>query len=482
MITAILILVPLVVAFGLLFSPDSRKSKELALYGSLVTFVLSLIAVYIYETHCHCNLQAAVTWLEDFGVTLAFAVDGLSLLMILLTTLLTPLIILSAWNHPYRNPSVFFGLILLMESAFIGVFTAFDGLVFYIFWEMALIPAYFLCAVWGGNDRIRITFKFFLYTFIGSLLMLAALIYLYLHTPGAHSFHLYALYSAEIPEKARPFIFFAFMIAFGIKIPIFPLHTWQPDTYTTAPPAGTMLLSGIMLKMGLYGIIRFVLPLTPRVAVAFGPYIVTAAIAGIIYASIIALRQNDMKRLIAYSSIAHVGLIAAGLFVVNAQAFQGAMIQMVSHGITVTGLFILAAMIEQRTGTREISSLGGIARSAPIFAAFFLIILLGSIALPLTSGFVGEFLILLGMFQFNPWVAAVAGLTIIFGAIYMLRVYHRVALGETVPGTSGFKDMDLREILFLSPLVIAILWIGIYPAWFLKTLAPVVTDLMSILH
>jgi NADH-quinone oxidoreductase subunit M len=373
-------------------------------------------------------------------------------------------------------------MILLMEMAFIGVFTAFDGLVFYIFWEMALIPAYFICALWGGNDRIRITFKFFIYTFTGSLFMLVALIYLYLHTALPHSFHLYALYGAQISPDARLFVFLAFILAFGIKIPIFPLHSWLPDTYAESPASGTMLLSGIMLKMGIYGLIRFVIPLCPDAVKEWGIYVMITAVAGIVYASIIAIRQNDLKRLVAWSSIAHVGLITAGVFALNIQALQGAVIQMVSHGINIVGLFILIDIIERRMDTREINSLGGIAKSAPWFAAFFMIILLGSIALPLTNGFIGEFLLLLGIFAYNHWIAAFAGLTVIFSAVYMLWMYQRVMLGAPNEKTAGFPDLTKREVILLAPFVVMILWIGLFPGFFLKVTSPVILEILSALH
>jgi len=427
--------------------------------------------------------------MENFGISLRFGMDGISLLLVLLTTFLIPLIILSSFQHDYKRPSAFYGLVLLMEAAFIGVFTTFDGLVFYIFWELALIPAYFITAVWGGNDRIRITFKFFIYTFTGSLFMLVALIFLYFQTPAPHSFSIPSLYNTALTLKSETWVFMAFFLAFAIKIPIFPFHTWQPDTYTEAPAGGTMLLSGIMLKMGLYGLLRFVIPICPNALKEWGLIAIILAVTGIVYASVIAIRQNDLKRLVAYSSIAHVGLISAGILTLSAKALEGAVIQMVSHGINITGLFIMISIIERRTRTREISSLGGIANIAPWFASFFMIILLGSIALPLTNGFIGEFLLLLGIFEYTHWIAAVAGLTVIFSAVYMLWMYQRTMLGNMNPswnpgGSSPselFKDLSLQEVLTLIPIIIMILWIGLSPGFFLHLAEPAVMDILDLI-
>jgi NADH-quinone oxidoreductase subunit M len=489
MITGILIILPLILAL-IIFSLSSEKwIKILALAGSLAEFILSLWGVYLYVTQCRCNLLLNLGWMEQFGVTLRFGMDGISLLMVLLTTFLVPLILLSSFQHDYKRPSAFYGLILLMEAAFTGVFTTYDGLVFYIFWELALIPAYFITAVWGGKERIRITFKFFIYTFTGSLFMLVALIYLYFQTPAPHTFNILSLYYTTLSTNAETWVFLAFFLAFAIKIPIFPFHTWQPDTYTEAPAGGTMLLSGIMLKMGLYGLLRFVIPICPHALNEWGLAAIILSVTGIVYASIIAIRQKDLKRMIAYSSIAHVGLISAGIFTLNAYALEGAVIQMVSHGINIVGLFIMISMIERRVKTREISSLGGIASIAPWFAVFFMIIILGSIALPLTNGFIGEFLLLLGIFEYNHWIAAIAGLTVIFSAVYMLWMYQRTMLGKLNPSLQSadsgselkFNDLSLAEAITLIPIVIMIFWIGLFPGFFLHIAEPAVMDILNMI-
>ncbi|MEI7724306.1 MAG: NADH-quinone oxidoreductase subunit M [Bacteroidota bacterium] len=479
MLTVILILLPLAISLILLSVKQEKAIRQFALAGSLIEFGVAVAAFIQYKTSCHCNLLFSADWLATLGVSLKFGMDGISLLMVMLTTFLVPVIILASFRHTYNRPSAFYSLILLMEMALVGVFVAFDGLVFYIFWELALIPAYFICAVWGGKDRIRITFKFFIYTFIGSLFMLVALIYLYFKTPLPHSFDFQWLYAVTLSPVEQTWIFVAFFLAFAIKIPIFPLHTWQPDTYAGAPATGSMLLAGIMLKMGIYGMIRWMIPICHNAVQQYAPVVIILAITGIVYASVIAIRQSDMKRLVAYSSIAHVGLIAAGVFALTPHAMEGAVIQMVSHGINIVGLFIVIDIIEQRTGIRNIGHLGGIALKAPRLAIFFMIILLGSIALPLTNGFIGEFLLLLGLFEYSMVFAAIAGLTIIFSAVYMLWMYQRTMLGKTNEITEQIVDLSWSEMAVFMPLVIMIFWIGLSPGLFLDVALP---DVLQILN
>ena len=360
MLTIILILLPLALSLITLLLKKEKAIRSFVLAGTLAEFGIAVAAFIQYKTMCHCQLLFRADWFASMGVSLKFGMDGISLLLVMLTTFLVPVIVIGSLRHSYTRPSAFYSLILLMEMALVGVFTSFDGMMFYVFWEMTLIPAYFICAVWGGNDRIRITFKFFIYTFTGSLLMLVALIYIYFRTPMPHSFDFQWLFMAVLTPAEQGWIFLAFFLAFAVKIPIFPFHTWQPDTYAGAPAAGSMLLAGIMLKMGIYGLIRLAYPICPQALHQYGSAAIVLAITGIVYASIIAIRQNDMKRLVAYSSIAHVGLIAAGVFALTIHALQGAVIQMVSHGINIVGLFLVIDMIEQRTGTRKISDLGGI--------------------------------------------------------------------------------------------------------------------------
>jgi NADH-quinone oxidoreductase subunit M len=384
-------------------------------------------------------------WIPTLGINYAVGMDGISMLLVLLTTVLTPLIIFSSSESD--RPKWFFALVLFMQMALVGVFTATDGFLFYVFWELALIPIYFICLGWGAEGREKITFKFFLYTLTGSLLMLVALVYLYLQTPGEHSFSLLALMEAGHAQSAevQSWLFWGLFLAFAIKIPIFPFHTWQPDTYTNAPTGGTMLLSGIMLKMGIYGVMRWLLPLVPAGVEEWADVAIVLSIIGIIYASLIAMAQKDLKRLIAFSSIAHVGLIAAGCFSMNAQGMQGAMMQMLSHGINVIGLFYIVHLIEERTSTRNLDLLGGVRSISPVFATVFMIIMMASVALPLTNGFVGEFLLINGLFQINAWYAAFAGLTIILGAVYMLSAYRKSMLGEAQGVTVNFPELNATE-------------------------------------
>ncbi len=367
-----------------------------------------------------------------------------------------------------------------MSAALVGVFSATDAFLFYLFFEAALIPVYFLAAVWGGENRLKVTFKFFIYTMFGSLFMLVALIYLYYQTPGTHTSDITAFYHLQLSAKSQGFVFWAFFVAFAIKMPLFPFHTWQPDTYTESPTPATMLLSGIMLKMGVYGLIRLLLPIVPLGLESWGLLAVILSVIGIIYGSIIAIQQRDMKRLIAYSSFAHVGLMAAGVFAFSITGLQGAIIQMLAHGINVVGLFFVIDIILDRTKTRNLDQLGGITQMAPQLSVYFMILLLGSVALPLTNGFVGEFLLLSSVFAFNSWLGAIAGVTIILGSVYMLRLFQMSMFGPKSKWAEGFKDLTLSERAVLLPLVIMVLWIGIYPGTFLSISEPAVKNLLQL--
>lgn len=477
---AILIFFPLLAAFAALLSGDN--AKRVALGASLMEFVLCVWVTLQFNPQEGTQFQLDYWWVPSLGISFKIGMDGISLLLVLLTTFLTPIIILSSFNQNYKNPALFYSLILTMQMALVGVFVALDGFLFYIFWELALIPIYLICLMWGGKDRIRITLKFFIYTLAGSLLMLVGLIYLYLQTPGSHTFDIQAFYSLRLSSAEQSWIFWAFFLAFAIKMPLFPFHSWQPDTYTDSPTPGTMMLSGIMLKMGVYGLIRWLLPLVPRGVADWGTTAMVLSVIGIVYASCIAMVQKDFKRLIAYSSIAHVGLIAAGVFSLTIQGLQGSLIQMLSHGINVVGMFFIAEIIMSRMKTRTMSELGGIRNVAPVFAAYFMIILLATVALPLTNGFVGEFLLISGIYRFNAWLAAIAGLTIILGAVYMLTSYQKISLGEKNKLTESFTDLTSTEKRVLIPLVVMIFWIGIYPKPFLDIAEPSVKTLLMLMH
>jgi len=480
MITLLIIFFPLLAALMLLFV-KGEQVKNIALGAAIVEFALCMVAFVQYQHGNTTQFEVTFSWIQSLGINFHVGMDGISLLMVALTTFLVPVIILASFSNQYRNPSVFYSLLLAMQFALVGVFVSLDGFLFYIFWELALIPIYFICLLWGGENRARITFKFFVYTLTGSLLMLGGLIYLYLHTEGAHSFDINALYKAgqSLPLSGQGYVFWAMFMAFAIKMPIFPFHTWQPDTYTVAPAPGTMMLSGIMLKMGTYGVIRWLLPVAPLGVEHWAHLAIGLSVIGIVYASCIAIVQKDFKRLIAYSSIAHVGLISAGILAANVQGVQGGVIQMLSHGVNVVGLFFIVDLLQKRYGTREIAALGGIRNLNPQFAVLFLFVLLGSVALPLTNGFVGEFLLLNGVYQYNAWWAAFGGLSVILGAVYMLRSYQTIMLGETNSVTATFTPLNGNEKTVLIILCAAIIVFGVYPKPLLDIAEPSVVKLVE---
>lgn len=463
------ILIPFIPALILLLArlPRARTIALVATLSNLAVTATCLSCDYSQGMNC----TYTVPWVATAGISFSLGMDGITLVMLMLTNLLAPLIVLSSWGRTFDHEPRYYGLVLLMLGALNGVFLAQDGLLFYVFYELALIPIYFICAIWGGENRIKVTLKFFIYTFVGSLFMLLSLLWVYLQTAapvgaeaGAiHSFAWADMVAVQLPPATANWVILGFFLAFAVKMPVFPFHTWQPDTYVTAPTGGTMLLSGIMLKMGVYGAIRWMVPLAPEAMHTLAPIFMTLAVTGIVYASIIAVKQTDLKRLIAYSSIAHVGLIAAGVLAWNKTGMQGSVIQMLNHGINVVGLFFIGDLIERRLGTRSLADMGGIAKSAPKFAALFMIIMLGSVAVPLTNGFPGEFLLLNGVWNYNAWMGAVAGLTIIFGAVYMMRAYGLVMFGDVTPDTAHFADVDTREMLVLGVIAGLVLALGFFP-------------------
>jgi NADH-quinone oxidoreductase subunit M len=477
LLTLALIGAPSVAAL-LLLMLRNEAIKYLALLASLAPLAITVLIVSQFFPERGAQFAANFPWIEAFGIHFSIAIDGISMLLVILTTVLMPLIILATFEHSYKNPSAFYALILFLESALIGVFIAQDAFLFYLFWEAALIPIYFLAGIWGGKDRIRITFKFFVYTIFGSLFMLLGLVYLYFQTPGTHSADISAFYILKLSAAEQSWLFWALFIAFAVKMPVFPFHTWQPDTYTESPTPATMLLSGIMLKMGIYGVIRWLLPVVPAGVSEWGATAMILSIIGIIYGSIIAIRQNDMKRLVAYSSFAHVGLMSAGVFSLTQNGLQGAVIQMFAHGINVVGLFFVIDIIDSRAKSRDLERLGGITQTTPALSVCFIILLLGSVALPLTNGFVGEFLMLAGIFEYDAWYSAVAGLTIILGAVYMLRMFQKAMFGNRQANTEQFADLTLSEKAVLFPLVFMVFWIGLCPNTFLRMTGPTVADLL----
>lgn len=466
----LLVLIPLLASVALL-SSRALPARWVAIGAAVANLLLTVLMLVGFEADGRYNYEFNLPWIPQAGVAFRLGLDGISLLMVLLTNLLAPLIVLASGTRTYGLEGRYYGLVLLMLAALNGVFMALDGLLFYVFYEMALIPIYFICAIWGGEHRIRITLKFFIYTFVGSLFMLVALLAVYYQSPSdgvaSHSFAWEALAAAELDAGTAWWVMLGFFLAFAVKMPLFPFHTWQPDTYVSAPTGGTMLLSGIMLKMGVYGVIRWMIPLAPEAWHSWAPVFLGLAVFGIVYASLIALKQSDLKRLIAYSSIAHVGLIAAGVLVWNKTGLQGGLIQMLAHGVNVVGLFFVVDALERRLGSRALFDMGGVARSAPRLAALYFIVTLGAIAVPLTNGFAGEFLLLNGVWRYHYALGAAAGLTIILGAAYMLRAYGLAMFGPSGPRTEPVADADARELIVLGGAAALVLVLGFFPNWVL---------------
>lgn len=471
MLPLLLILLPLVL--GLICFAMKGAAKGLALG---VAAVLAGVSIYVAFVAKGGPLGFQAVWLPQLGATFTLFGDGLSTTLTALTGIVLLSTMIAQQNKEVESPGAFYGLLLLSVAGINGVFLAADGLLFYFFWELALVPVYFLCSRWGGERRIPVTFKFFVYTFVGSLMMLAGLIYLYLHTTGGlaiASGHSYAIVDMKtaalaLPATTQAWLFPLIFIAFAIKMPIFPFHTWQPDTYETSPTPVTIVLSALMVKMGVYATIRWALPVLQDVELKmqYSNIITTLSITGIVYASCIAMMQSDVKRLIAYSSIAHMGLICAGVFAGTQPAMQGVVVQMFNHGISITGMWLLAGFVESRYGTRDMTKFGGLATVAPWMSIALLIVAFANIALPLTNGFVGEFMLFHGLFesasQYHVVFMAVAGLGVILGAVYTLTMVQKVAYGNTAEGITT-TDLTINEWCALAVIISLILFLGIYP-------------------
>jgi NADH-quinone oxidoreductase subunit M len=449
--------------------------KRMALITSALTFLISLIPFCMFDpSTAAMQFFERYDWIPALGISYEVGVDGISLLLIVLTTFLTPLTLLASWDSIHARTREFMICMLFLESGMVGVFAAIDLFLFYVFWEATLIPMYFLIGVWGGPRRIYAAVKFILYTMAGSLLMLVAILALYfLHrqATGDATFNLFQLLQLELPLSTQRWLFLAFFLAFAIKVPLFPFHTWLPDAHVEAPTAGSVILAGVLLKMGTYGFVRFCLPLFPEASLDATPIIALLAVVGIIYGALMALVQTDIKKLVAYSSVSHLGFVMLGIFAFNSQGLDGAVLQMVNHGLSTGALFLLVGMIYDRRHTREIGDFGGVAKVMPMFAAFFLVVSLSSIGLPGLNGFVGEFLVLLGAFQTIPIFAIIGALGVILAAVYMLWMYQRVMFGEVTHAVNKqLTDLTLREVVVLVPIVLVIVWIGLYPQPFLKRL------------
>ena len=455
-------------------SGDKWASKVALLFG-ITSFASTLCLFSQYNLGKEISYSAL--WISKPEVFFALQADGLAIAMLLLTTALTPIIIFSSFGNTYKNSKAFYALILFMSFAMSGTFLASDGLLYYIFWELALIPIYFIALIWGNGDaeeRKNAVVKFFIYTLAGSLFMLVAFIYLY---QKEGSFLLSDLTQLSLSTTEQCWIFGGFFLAYAIKIPLIPFHTWQAKVYQKAPTVGTMLLSGIMLKMGLYSVIRWQLPIAPLAAKEFMPVLIGLGIAGVIYGSIVALRQKDLKKLLAYSSLAHVGLIAAGAYTLTLDGLRGAVLQMIAHGFVVVGLFFVAEIIFRRYETRKISEMGGIRAQSPKFTSMFMILVLASVALPSTFNFVGEFTVLYSLFQINIWFAILGGLTIILGAYYMLKMFQYVMLGET--NTKVFADVTFNEGLTLVIIIAVLFFFGLYPKPIMDLITPSLENILT---
>ena len=480
MIPVLLILIP-IVSGCISFLLKSEQARVWALYSSLVTAAVTISGLIYFTSDTSWSANAE--WIPALGSRFAVGGDGLGKLLALLTAISFPIIFIATYKSSYNKAHQFFGLMLLSQAGLMGVFLAVDALLFYFFWELALIPAYFLCSIWGGERRIPVTFKFFIYTFIASLMMLVGIIYLYSKTPD-QSFALSSFYNVKLSYQEESWVFWLFFIAFAVKMPIFPFHTWQPDTYEQSPTATTMVLSGIMVKMGLFGVIRWLVPVLPTASWAWGDGVSTLCVVGMIYASLIAIQQDDLKRLIAYSSIAHIGLMCLAIFATNTVSMQGVMIQMFNHGINIIGLWIVVELIERQFKTRKISELGGLAQKAPGLAILLVIVALANVALPLTNAFIGEFLMFSGIFsssatKYNIVFAATAGVTIILSAIYTLNMIQKVFYGNTNSLTAEAKDIKLNEKMILAIIVVGIVVIGVYPKPILEITQGAVDSILS---
>ena len=451
----------------------------MALGISLVDFALS-IPIWLHFDASTYRMQLGEThaWIPQFHINYTLGVDGISLWLVLLTTLLTPICILCSWHAIEKRVKEFMISLLLMETAMLGVFMALDFVLFYVFWEAMLIPMYLIIGVWGGSNRIYAAIKFFLYTLAGSLLLLIAIITLYFI--GGETFDILALMRGHYSPAVQFWIFCAFFLAFAIKVPMFPFHTWLPDAHVEAPTAGSVILASVLLKMGTYGFLRFCLPLAPGASHAYTPAIFTLSVIAIIYGAFMAMAQTDLKKLIAYSSVSHMGFVTLGIFAMNIQGIEGAILQMINHGITTGGLFLCVGIIYDRTHTRLISDYGGIAKNMPVYATMLVIFSLSSLGLPGTNSFIGEFLVLVGSFLSNKLFGVFATFGIIWAAVYMLWMLQRVLFGNiTKESNALLPDLSWREYSTLAPLLILVFYIGFYPNPFLNLMHASVNHLLD---
>jgi NADH-quinone oxidoreductase subunit M len=494
----ITLLIPLAGMLVNLFINKEKTSiiKYVSLGASLITFIFSLSLIFGFNTgNADFQYYTESIWMPSIDAGLRFGIDGISLLLVILTTFLMPIVVLSSFSSIEKRQKEYYTLLMLLEFALIGVFSALDIFLFYIFWEIILIPMYFIIGIWGGKNRIYASLKFFIFTMVGSLFMMVAIIWLGKYVGGTildtaqgftSNFLTIKQYSSQIPLETQSWLFIAFALSFLIKVPVFPLHTWLPDAHTEAPTPGSVILAGVLLKMGTYGLIRYNLMLFPQASIHYSDIIATLAVIGIIYGALCAMVQTDIKRLVAYSSVSHLGFVVLGIFSMTAEGLQGAVVQMVNHGLSTGMLFLCVGMLYERRHTREISEYGGIAKQMPHFAVFFALAMFASMGLPMLNGFVGEFLMLTGSVispNYDTAAFGIVGATgVIFCAVYLLWMWQRVMYGTIDnPKNLTLSDISKREWIILIPLVIMIVWLGIYPSTFLDLSASSTQSLVDML-
>jgi NADH-quinone oxidoreductase subunit M len=494
MMLSLIVFLPLVGALVVLLAGGrgDRHDREplvrnIAMAFSLATFAATLWLWWRFDpTSADYQFIEQYEWIPAFGIQYFIGVDGISLFLLVLTGFLTPLALLSSWESVHKSVRNFSFFVLALETAMLGVFVSIDLFLFYVFWDAMLIPMYFLIGIWGYERRIYAAVKFILYTMAGSVLMLIAIIGLawsYAAIGGTPSFNLLDLYGVELAPSTERWMFLAFALAFAIKVPLFPFHTWLPDAHVEAPTAGSIILAGVLLKMGTYGLLRFAFPLFPEAALYFAPWLGVLAVIGIIYGALVAMVQPDMKKLVAYSSVSHLGFVVLGLSAMNIQGVQGSVYQMLNHGVSTGGLFMIVGMLSDRRHTRLISEFGGLKSVMPRLVAAFLIITLASIALPLTNGFIGEFLILIGAWKWNTTMAAFAASGVILSAVYMLWMFQRVNYGPvTNPKNAALPDLTPREWVLMVPTVAMCIFMGVFPNVFLKPMEPAINKVIDRVH
>ncbi|MBK1663313.1 NADH-quinone oxidoreductase subunit M [Rhodospirillum rubrum] len=456
----------------------ARNARNVALLTTGFTFLVSLGLWFGFDpAQSGFQFVEKVSWLPDYGINYQMGVDGISVLFVLLSTFLTPLCILASWTSITKRVKEYMVAFLVLETMMVGMFCALDFVVFYIFFEGVLIPMFLIIGIWGGGRRVYASFKFFLYTLAGSVLMMVAMLAMYIE---AGTTDIPTLMNHGFPAAMQTWLWLAMFASFAVKVPMWPVHTWLPDAHVEAPTAGSVILAGVLLKMGAYGFLRFSIPMLPLASADFAPFIFALSVIGVIYTSLVALVQEDMKKLIAYSSIAHMAFVTAGIFAVNQMSVEGALYQMLSHGIVSAALFLCVGVVYDRLHTREISRYGGLAKNMPRYALVFMVFMMASIGLPGTGGFIGEFLIMMGVFQISTWVALFIATGVILGAAYMLYLYRRVIFGKLEKeDLKGLLDLNRREVAIFAPLLVLVLWMGVYPSTFLDFMHTSVADLVS---